>query len=287
MNNTKFLTLALFLIAIPVIVIFLLPTGIAPIYTSVVQSLYLFIGAVIAFRISFHYRMQLKSAFAFLSAFLFIYMLSIVLFTYAKSFLEDYHSLTVLLFQIANYSMIILFCYCVLKVVDIRRLDKVGWVVFAATLSICIIIAIFPVVDLINDVLNGKLPPVPNSLIQSVSYIIIRLFDAALVTALMPVVWLYVQYLKSQHEQSLTFTVIVSGIICATLFDYLFQSTLQIFPQLLAPQSYLHKNIPEALYLYGYSTIAVGLYAHLKRDVWGYDIVDKAMSGKVDLVGGK
>ena len=105
-----------------------------------------------------------------------------------------------------------------------------------------------------------------------------------MIIVLMPVLWLYVQYLKSQQRQSLTFTVIIFGIVCATIFDYLFQLITKVFPRLLTEGSLLYTTIPEMLFIYGYLIIAVGLYAHRKEDEWGYNIVDKVMEGKLKLV---
>ncbi|UCE96694.1 MAG: hypothetical protein JSV51_03630, partial [Candidatus Bathyarchaeota archaeon] len=68
---------------------------------------------------------------------------------------------------------------------------------FALAVIFCITVAIYPESDLIKDISNLGLP--------AVSYIVIRLVDAALVIVLVPVLWLYVQYLKSHQKQSLTF----------------------------------------------------------------------------------
>ena len=100
----------------------------------------------------------------------------------------------------------------------------------------------------------------------------------------MPVLWLYVQHLKLQQRQSLTFTVIVFGIVCSTIFDFLFGSITTAFPHLLTEGSRLYVTIPRMLFIYGFLIIAVGLYAHRKEDEWGYNAVDKAMAGKLELV---
>ena len=111
-----------------------------------------------------------------------------------------------------------------------------------------------------------------------------RILDAVLIIVLVPVLWLYVQYLKSQQRQSLTFTIIIFGIVCATVFDYLFELIIKVFPRLLTEGSPLYTTIPEMLFIYGYLIIAVGLYAHRKQDEWGYKTVDRAMAGELKLV---
>ena len=167
--------------------------------------------------------------------------------------------------------------YNLLKVVNIKQLNRNGWILFTLTAIFSIFIAIYPVWDLVKDISNLEL--------LVISYIAIRICDAALIIILMPVLWLYVQYLKSQQAQSLTFTVIIFGIVCSTVFDYLFELIITVFPQLLAEGVQLHIAIPEALFIYGYLIIAVGLYAHRKQDEWGYKTIDRAMAGELKLVG--
>ncbi|MFC2041694.1 hypothetical protein ACFLTY_05195, partial [Chloroflexota bacterium] len=87
----------------------------------------------------------------------------------------------------------------------------------------------------------------------------------ALIIILVPVLWLYVQYLKSRQAQSLTFTVVILGIVCATIFDYLFQLITTIFPRLLAEGSPLYTTVPEMLFIYGYLIIA-NIYINRKRE---------------------
>ncbi len=107
------------------------------------------------------------------------------------------------------------------------------------------------------------------------------MFDAGLIIVLMPVLWLYVQYLKSQQRQSLTFTVIIFGIVCSTVFDYLFDLILKVFPRLLAEGSHLQAAVAEMLFIYGYLITAVGLYTHRKQDEWGYNTIDKTMTDEL------
>ena len=130
--------------------------------------------------------------------------------------------------------------------------------------------------DWIKDISNLEVP--------EFCRIAMRILDAGLIIVLVPVLWLYVQYLKSRQRQSLTFTVIVFGIVCATLFDYLFELVITVFPRLLTEGSLLYISIPETLFIYGYLIIAVGLYTHRKQDEWGYNIVDRAMAGELKLV---
>ena len=361
MSHTPFLKIALPAIAIPALVVLFLPAKIMSTYVDVMEPLSLLIGSFLALYVSFSYRKQLKAAFIFLSVFLLIYALAIVLFlsfspilvSYLEPRLEEAEILSLIQgVQFINYAVLFFFCINLLKVVDVTCLNRNGWILFAVTVLFCGFLAIYPVSSLISGIWNRALPvivyiarqflhtaviivlvpvlwlyvqhlksrgrqtltltviifgaalalivlswllltvyPVLSPIreiwseaLPAISYITMRLLDAALIIILVPVLWLYVQYLKSQQKQSLTFTVIISGIVFFTLFDYLFQSVLRIFPRLLPEGSLLFTTIPEILFIYGYLLIAVGLYAHRKQDEWGYQAVDRIMSGELKLV---
>ncbi|MFC1934151.1 hypothetical protein ACFLWC_06570 [Chloroflexota bacterium] len=285
MSHILFLKIALPAIAIPALIVLFLPAKIMSTYVDVVEPLSLLIGSFLALYVSFTYRKQLKAAFIFLSVFLLIYALAIVLFLSFSPILLPYletrlggaeilHLIQGV--QFINYAMLLFFCINLLKVIDVSQLNRTGWIIFALTIIFCTFVAIYPVLDLVKNISSLGLP--------WILYMIIRIFDAALIIILMPVLWLYIQYLKSRQRQSLTFTVIIFGIVCGTLFDYLFQSIIKVFPHLLTEGSPLYTTIPEMLFIYGYLIIAVGLYAHRKQDEWGYNAVDKAMAGKLELV---
>jgi len=285
MNHILFLKIALPVVAIPALIVLFLPAGVMYTYVDVVEPLSLLIGSLLALYVSFFYRKQLRVAFIFLSAFLFIYMLAIIFFLSFSPILLPYleplvggaEVLRVVQgVQFINYAMLLLFCVNLLKVIDIRELNRNGWILFSLTFIFCMLVAIYPVLDLIKDISNLGL--------TGIFSVTMRVFDAALIIVLVPVLWLYVQYLKSWQRQSLTFTVIIFGIVCSTVFDYLFELIITIFPRLLIEGSPLYTSIPEMLFIYGYLIIAVGLYAHRKQDEWGYKTVDRAMTGELKLV---
>ncbi len=285
MSHTLFLKIALPLIAVPALIVFFLPARVWPIYVDVVEPLSLLIASFLALYVYFIYRKQLKAAFIFLSVFLLIYALAIVLFLSFSPillpYLEPYLGGAEILrlvqaVQFINYAMLFLFCINLLRAIDVTQLNRNGWILFALTSIFCIFVAIYPELESIKNISSFGL--------SGILIIIIRVFDAALIIILMPVLWLYVQYLKSQQRQSLTFTVIIFGIVCSTIFDYLFELIIKIFPRLLPEGSLLYTAIPEMLFTYGYLIIAVGLYAHRKQDEWGYNTVDRAMAGELKLV---
>ncbi len=105
-----------------------------------VEPLSLLIGSLLALYVSFSYRKQLRVAFVFLSAFLFIYMLAIILFLsfspillpYLETHLGDAEILRLVQgVQFINYAMLLLFCINLLKVVDVTELNRNGWTIFS------------------------------------------------------------------------------------------------------------------------------------------------------------
>ncbi len=285
MTHTLFLKIALPLLAIPALLVIFLPAEVWPTYVDVIEPFSLLIGSSLALYVSFSYRKQLKAAFLFLSVFLLIYALAIVLLlSYSPLLLPHLETRLgdaeifriVQSVQFINYAMLFLFCINLLKVIDIRQLNRNGWIIFTLTIIFSIFLAVFPVVDLVKEISSLGL--------SLISHITIRVFDAALIIILVPALWLYIQYLKSNQRQSLTLTVVIFGIVFFTLFDYLFQSITKLFPQLLAEDSSLYFKIPEMLYIYGYLIIAVGLYTHHKQDEWGYNIIDRTIAGELKLM---
>ncbi len=277
MNYTRFLSIALPVVAIPSLVLLFLSPEISSTYVRVVEPIALLIGAILALQVSFLYRKQLRAAFIFLSAFMFIYMLAVIILPFIQPHVVDHFQITVLSIQIFCYCMLITFCVLLLNVIDIRRLDTVGWIIFSVIFAISIFVVIYPVWSSIRDITHQDLPVI--------LYLFTRVVDAGLVIVLMPVVWLYVQYLRTQNKQSLTFTVIIFGIVWSTIADYIFEVFYQESLQTFMGGNQLGVAVPEMLYLYGYLIIAVGLYAHLKQDEWGYDIIDKAMGGELSAGG--
>lgn len=268
MNHARFL--AIFLPAaliLPLAALFV-PTGMVVNYVNWLEALALFAGAFLAYRVAASYRKEIRLAFVFMALYLFIFGLAVVIMPLVREPLGTAFLDTVVNVQIVNYAMLVLSCFFIVRVVNVRKLNRTGWMLFAVTLVVCFSAALYPPLS----------QPVPFSSFNEVIEIAIRLVDAALVTALVPVIWLYVQYLRTQQQQSLTFTIIVTGIVFSTIFDFVFQSLVTAFPDLVLPETMLYYLIPEMIYLYGFSIIAIGLYAHLKHDEWGFRAIERALA---------
>lgn len=281
MTHTRFLTIALPVIAIPALIVLFLPENVMVIYVDVVEPISLLIGSFMALWVSFIYRKELKAAFIFLSIFLLFYAISIILFLACnpilipplRSCLEESEIYRIIqAVQFINYAILLFFCISLLRVINVTKLNRKGWIILSATVVFCLLLAIYPVLDQFKNFANLEM--------TEVFRITMRILDALLVIVLVPVLWLYFQFMKSHNKQSLTFTIIILGIVCATVFDYVFQLLTILFPSMLSEGAILYTSIPEVLFIFGYLIIAAGLYAHRKQDEWGFNTIDKMLTGE-------
>jgi len=265
MNHTRFLAIFLPVALILPLAGLFLPTAIGGGYLEVVQIALLILSSGLSFAVAMSYRKELKSVFLFLALYLIILGLAIIFLPLLENPLGAAFTDFVLGWQIVDYLMLVIACVYILKVVSVKKLNAAGWGVSGAMLVISAFTALYPALAELPDATS----------LENVLGITIRLVDAALITALTPVIWLYLQHLKTQQQQSLTFTVIIAGIIFSTIGDYLYQT---LITALGAEGGGVIGLIPNMIYVYGYAIIAVGMYAHWKQDEWGYKMLDKALA---------
>ncbi|MDP2916308.1 MAG: hypothetical protein Q8O16_00090 [Dehalococcoidia bacterium] len=104
----------------------------------------------------------------------------------------------------------------------------------------------------------------------AISGMMLRVFDIAIVLMLVPVLVLYLQYSKSKAQESVTFTLIMCGIIISQLSTYIVEFAIPL-------DQAIEIGILDPPYLFGYMIIAIGLYAHRKYDEWGYQMIEKML----------
>jgi hypothetical protein len=265
MNPRSFLKALILLMLIPAAICLILPDTIARSYTRLVFPLVLLAGAVLAMRVSSIYKTTLRKAFVFLSLFLFL-----MIFPHFDFLWPFYaaHPMFVVLLQWITYAMLVLCSVYVLKVTEVRKISGKGWFLIGAMLVLGMIILAY------------HLPPVfqyyPAA--YKLPLTLIYLLDVAIVVMLMPVVLLYAQQMRLEGRESITFTTIVSGIILSTVAVYLFVIVTGI--QLYEASRLFHTGSAlDALYLFSYLLIVVGLYVHRKYDDWGFAMIEQALAG--------
>ena len=267
MTHTKFLAIALPLAAIPALAVLFLSEGVLDTYIAVCKPTALLVGSILALLTTRLYQRQLHTAFLCFAAYMFLYMVALLVLNYDLLPASDtYARITLFATQLLIYLMLVLFFVYLLKSIRIGQFIRTMWVLFGATLVFSLFVALYP--PIVEGYWTSALP--------NVFFIMSRVLDALLITFLVPAVWLYVQYLRAESRQSLTVTTMIAGIVIGTLFDYLFESLVRLLP-LLSEASILHYTIPNVLYIYGALVMVAGLYAHLRADDWGFKAIERAL----------
>ena len=271
MDPRRILIIAIFISAALSFCCLTLPDIAAGIYTSIMHPLILFIGFVLALMAASIYQKELKKSFLFLSLFLIFYMLSniLILWEFLYTLLGYNAVFLVLLFQVATYAMLITSCVYTLKVIEVKRMNRYGWIFLGVMLPLCIYIVIYGVPSMINAILVN--PTV------AVLQMMIRIFDMSIVLMLFPVLLLYLQHLRAKAQESLTFTFIMGGIIIILISTYIFQLALGVSLDTIYSNYFQKGSILDAIYIFGYLIVAAGLYVNRKYDDWGFRMIERAL----------
>lgn len=272
MDRKRILLYAVISAAVLSLLCVILPTAVETVYSSIMLPLALLLGFIFGIQVASTYQKALKMSFVFLSLFLVIYMLVNIPYIWPPMYalLKENLIFLLLAMQIVNYAMLIISCAYTLKVIEARKMNKYGWVVFGVLLALGIFVVVYGIPPML-----GALPYNPAG---AISGMMIRLFDISIVLMLVPVLVLYLQYSKSQAQESITFTLVMLGIIISLLSTYIIQFATGMTSLDEAAQSgFVAPSVINAAYLFGYLIIAIGLYAHRKYDDWGFQMIEKAL----------
>ena len=272
MSRRNILITSVVIVAILALFSLVFSGNVAHIYTLTIQAASLFLGFILALRVANIYNKDLKKSFLFLSLFLLLYALSSILplWQFIASRLGSEVTLTLVnILQIIDYAMLITSCVYTLKVIQIKRINKYGWIFLGALLILCIYIIIKGIPEMTAALSSG--------LMSAIQIIAIRVFDMAIVMMLVPVLLLYIQHLKSKAQESITFTFIMGGVIWSLLSTYIFELVLGMSTGQVAVKYFQTGSWLDTIYIFGYLIIAVGLYANMKYDEWGFRAIEKAM----------
>jgi hypothetical protein len=274
MNPRSFLKMMILLMLIPSFICLFLPDTIAPEYTEIMLPLALLIGAVLSIRVALTYKEWLRKAFLFLSLFLFLMMLTQLdpLWTIARARIGSIFPIVVLIMQWATYAILVISSFYILKVTEVRRIGTKGWMVTVAMLLLGMIIVLYNIPSVFQQIFFLQ-----TASLYTVSLILIRILDVAIVVMLVPVVILYAQQMRVERRESITFTTIISGIILSLIGAYIYEIVFGV-PLYVASHAVYHTgSLLDALYLFSYLIVAVGLYVHKMYDEWGFQMIEKAL----------
>jgi len=111
----------------------------------------------------------------------------------------------------------------------------------------------------------------------SIMGMVVRIIDMTIVLMLVPVILLYLQYLRAKAQESLTFALTMGGLIFSLLSTYVFQLAMRVPLAVIRTDYYQQGSVLDALYIFGYLMIVVGLYASMKYDEWGFMAIERAL----------
>ncbi len=247
-----------------------LPGNWASFYVAVMHPFVLLAGAILALKVASIYQKELKRAFISLSIFLVLYMIGnvFILWQLLYALLGDNIDFVVLLLQWLDYAALITACVYTVKVIQVRRMNRLGWAFLFLMIPLCIYIIVYGIPTMLS-----VMPVTPA---MAISGMMVRVFDMAVILMLVPVLFLYLQYLKSKGQESLTFTLIMGGLIFSLISTYIFQMALAL-PQERIAEYFQKGSLLDAGYIFGYLTMVIGLYAHWKSDEWGFKMIEKAL----------
>ncbi|MDA0799089.1 MAG: hypothetical protein O2884_10530 [Chloroflexi bacterium] len=273
MTSERFIAIATPTALLFALLAVVLPSSAGAQYARFALPISLVIGAGLAFWVGAFYRAGMRNAFWLLGGFLLLYglsnwdwLLSSVAELLGANFLR-----ALLIYQIVDYAMLLAATVWVVRMVDVRRLSRPGWLFAART-----------VVVAVAFVLNGM--PTVRELFDLSSeagtiYLVIRIFDVLVMTMLVPVVWLYVQNANSEYRENSTFMLVLVGIIASLTSAYLYEIVKGDPLTVIAASEYQQRSFRDVLYLFGYLIIAIGLFAHRKHQEWSFNRLDRLLLG--------
>jgi len=216
-------------------------------YTWVMQPLALFMGFILAQRVAAIYNRDLRKSFLFLSFFLLLYMPTnipqqVIWIPLLNAVGSTVFLIIINLLQAAAYAMLITSCVYTVRVIEIKRLNTTGWVVMGILSALCAYI--------IYEGVAGAVNIFANSPTDAISLMVIRVFDMAIILMLVPVLLLKLQYSQAKAQESLTFSMIMGGIIISLFSTYIFElfgnSIADISSQFVQKGSWL-----DVVYIFG------------------------------------
>ncbi len=276
MNPKRILLFTVVIMAILSFSCLILPDTVASIYVAVMHPLALFGGFVFALRVASIYRKQLKKSFLFLALFLVFYMLANIFslgeWKYLISLMGTNTIYLVLLLQIITYAMLITSCVYTLSVIDVKRMNRYGWISLGMMIPLCVFVVVYEIPWMIENI---SLSPM-----VTILRMVIRVIDMAVILMLMPVLFLYLQYLRQKHQESVTFSLTMGALIIALFSTYVLQLATGLSLDTISREYYQKGSLLDAIYMFSYLLVATGLFVHRKYDEWGYETIDKFMTGE-------
>ena len=250
----------------------LLPTSAASPYAKVMQPGLVLLGSALAFWVGPMCRGVMGRAFYLIGGYLLLYgLVSITpLVDEARELLYESFLRALIGYQVFAYALLIGGCAHVLRVIGIGRLRGWSWTVVAVSVALAVVIVVYGMPKF-REILDG------NSEVAAL-LLTIRILDMIVIVMLVPVVAMYVQNARDRYQESATFTVIGAGIIASLVLAYLYELARRTSLVDIANNEYQTGSTLDALYVFAYFVLALGLFVHRKHQEWSFARLDRLLA---------
>jgi hypothetical protein len=265
-TTNRFISLAAPVVLAASVAAWVLPAA----YAQIMHPVAVASAGLLALWVASFYAATMQKVFLLIAAFLLLYAptASSWILDQLFDFLGDAFLRTLLAYQTITYAMLLAACVLIVRLMQVRRVHRDGWLVSAGVAAVGVVIVINGL-STFRDLLDISTE-------ASAIYLSIRIFDALVMTALAPVIWLYVQNGRAWYQESATFMLVMIGIVLSLVLVYFYEFAKQI-PLLDVAAEYQTGSLLDSLYLFGYLVIGAGLYAHRKHQGWSYQVIANAM----------
>lgn len=255
-SSSRLLILLLAAGAIGFVTTLLLPDSVAPAWVRLAQPVLLLVAAGMALINARSYRSDLRAAFVLLAVFLLLYGLLNIesLNDRAFAWLELHYFRWLFVYQLVDYAFLLGACFFILRSIVFSRMSSFMWVtaVLTALLGVVIVWTALPTYDEL----------VPLNRDAANIYLFIRVLDAIVAVALVPVVALYLQSARRERRESASFATVLAGVVVGLSFVYVYELVSGDSLLEIAAEQAVTGSLLDAFYVAGYWTIVAGLVAH-------------------------
>lgn len=263
MNPRLFLRIALPAIFGIAVIALLLPRNLAGTYTINTMLISLFAAFLLSLKVAFSYERELKKVFLYLAFFiLFLFFANLKQFwDLLYGILGTYPYVSLIVAGIA-YVFLIKACISILRITDFTRIHKKEWVAVFLMFALGNFIVLY-------FVLNYHF----EFTVDMVTKMLFRILDNTIVIMLLPVLFLYRKQSTEENKESVTFSIILIGIIISTIGDYVYEILSKISYQDLS-SGFHTGTLLDSIYIMSYLLIGMGLYVHLNYYKWTIKKID-------------
>jgi hypothetical protein len=274
MNPRLFLRIALPAIFGISIIALLLPRSLAGAYTVNTMILSLIAAFLLSLKVAFSYERELKKVFLYLAFFILF-----LLFANLKQFWDLLYGIlgmypyvyliVACIVACIAYVFLIKACISILRITDFTSIHKKEWVAVFLMFALGNFIVLY-------FVLNYHF----EFTVDMVTKILFRILDNTIVIMLLPVLFLYRKQSTEENKESITFSIILIGIIISTIGDYVYEILSKISYKELS-SGFHTGTLLDSIYIMSYLLIGLGLYVHLNYYRWTINKIDL---DKLDLI---